>query len=94
MYVIVILHEIKNRDFPSRQCKSCIESIDYISSIAVDCGTLTSPINGSVAVPTTTYNSVATYSCVTGYELNGDTIRTCQPNGTWSGSDLTCQRKL
>ena len=34
-----------------------------------------------VSFTTTTYNSVATYSCNTGYTLTGDDMRTCQSSG-------------
>ncbi len=33
----------------------------------------------------------ATYTCVTGYTLTGDVTRTCQANGTWSWTALTCE---
>ncbi len=32
----------------------------------------------------------ATYTCSTGYTLNGSTTRTCQTNGAWSGTAPTC----
>ncbi len=38
-------------------------------------------------------NSVATYTCDTGYTLNGNTIKTCGSDGVWSGSTPVCQRK-
>ena len=46
--------------------------------------------NGMVNYTNTTYNSVATYSCNTGYILSGDDSRRCQENETWSGSIPTC----
>lgn len=55
-----------------------------------DCGALTNPANGMVSAPVTTYNSTATYSCITGYGPSGSTTRTCQANGTWSGTAPTC----
>ena len=30
------------------------------------------------------------YSCSAGYALTGNKSRTCQENGTWTGSDPTC----
>ncbi len=54
----------------------------------VTCPTLPNPDNGMVSVPTTTFGSTATYTCVTGY--NGDTTRTCESDGTWSGSEPAC----
>ena len=33
--------------------------------------------------------------CIDGYEkITGDTLRTCQSNGLWSGAPLQCSRKL
>ena len=31
-----------------------------------------------------------TVSCDDGYELGGSETRTCQGDGTWSGTDATC----
>jgi len=56
----------------------------------VDCGSLTPPPNGKVNVTTTTYNSSATYSCDSGYNLSDTTPRTCQANKHWSGNAPTC----
>ncbi len=36
-------------------------------------------------------NTIATHSCNTGYTLNGDSVRVCQNDRTWSGSTPTCQ---
>ena len=32
------------------------------------------------------------FTCNTGYELTGSDTRTCQSNGSWSGSDDVCRR--
>ena len=61
--------------------------------IAVDCGSLSDPGNGIVDASNTTFMNTATYTCNTGYNLTGDTTRTCQANGTWSGT-AACARKL
>ena len=59
-----------------------------------ECGALTNPTNGQVSHPNrTTEGQTATYSCNTGYNLEGDSIRTCQATGVWSGSEPTCQSK-
>ena len=59
---------------------------------AVDCGSLTDPGNGQVNHTSgTTFGENATYSCNTGYNLVGDSTRTCQATGNWSGSEPTCQ---
>ena len=58
----------------------------------VDCGNLTNPANGQVShTAGTTFEQTATYSCDTGFNLMGDTTRTCQATGVWSGNAPTCQ---
>jgi CUB/sushi domain-containing protein len=59
----------------------------------VDCGALTAPTSGTVAAPTTTYGSTAMYSCNTGYGPSGSVSRSCQADGTWSGTAATCTIK-
>ena len=54
----------------------------------VDCGSLTDPANGQVDL--TSFGQTATYSCNTGYNLVGDSTRTCEATGNWSGSAPTC----
>ena len=34
------------------------------------------------------------FTCNTGYELTGSDTRTCQSNGSWSGSDDVCRRGI
>ena len=64
----------------------------FLTLTAVDCGSLTDPANGQVTlIAGTTFGKTATYSCNTGYNLVGDSIRTCQSSGNWSGSAPTCQ---
>ena len=75
---------------------SC-RNLHYVFLIltAVDCGNLTHPANGSVNhTAGTTLGQTATYSCNTGYNLVGDSTRTCQAIGNWSGSAPTCQGVL
>ena len=60
--------------------------------LTVDCGNLTDPANGSVNhTAGTASGQTATYSCNTGYNLVGDSTRTCQATGNWSGSVPTCE---
>ncbi len=62
------------------------------------CPDLTAPNNGTISynMGTTSLrpvNTVATYSCVTGYTLNGGTIRICGSDGVWSAFAPVCYRK-
>ena len=37
-----------------------------------------------------TYQSIVTFKCMTGYELHGNDITTCQANGEWNVSSPSC----
>ena len=56
----------------------------------VDCDTLPDPENGTVSNPFTTFGSVATYSCVEGFSLDGPAERTCTSMEQWSGEAPLC----
>ena len=72
---------------------TCIYNI--YSYFTVLCLSLPLLTNGTISYsdPTLGEGSVATHSCDTGYTLNrGSTsCRTCQSDGTWSGSALACE---
>ena len=58
----------------------------------MDCGSLPDPTNGTVTLTAgASLGQNVTYSCNTGYNLVGDSIRTCQATGNWSGNEPTCQ---
>ena len=64
----------------------------YNTLLTVDCGSLPDPANGSVNhTAGTTFRENATYSCNTGYDLVGNSTRTCQAEGNWSWSEPTCE---
>ena len=41
---------------------------------------------------TFSYEDTCDFTCNTGYELTGSDTRTCQSDGSWSGSDDVCRR--
>ena len=44
-----------------------------------------------VLSPNTNYGSLVTYACDAGYtNIAGDSIRTCEGDGSWSGAAPTC----
>ncbi len=62
------------------------------------CPDLTVPANGMISynMGTTSLrpvNTVATFTCVTGYTLTGGSTRTCGSDGEWSGLAPVCRRK-
>ena len=63
--------------------------------LLVTCSSLTSPSNGRIncllggnGIPNP--EETCTVTCNTGYELMGNSIRTCQNNGTWTGISAAC----
>ena len=58
---------------------------------------LTDPSNGVIRCllgddNVISYEDTCNFTCNTGYELTGSDTRTCQSNGSWSGSTTTCER--
>ena len=67
--------------------------------VLVPCMPLTDPNNGMIncslgddGVPS--YEDICSFTCNTGYELTGSNTRTCQSDGSWSGSDDVCRRGM
>ena len=56
----------------------------------VECAEPTNPTDGTVLYSQRGFESKATYSCHSGFELLGDDTRTCLSDETWSGATPTC----
>ena len=57
------------------------------------CPILPNPANGMVETTDDRLSgSTATYTCNSGFDLitTGSNVRTCQPDGMWSGSEPQC----
>ena len=59
--------------------------------LAVNCGGLSSPMNGSISGNRTVYPNIVTFSCDLGFILRGSSVRKCQSNGTWGGYKTVCK---
>ena len=58
----------------------------------IDCGMLNDPSNGNVTLLNgTQFSSEATYHCDSDFVLEGNHLRICQENGTWSGTMPECK---
>ena len=71
---------------------------DIICSAVVDCGLLPNITNGMLSYSAqgqdqTLLGVTVTYTCNTGYTVNGSSMRTCLTDSAWSGSDPTCDGK-
>lgn len=64
----------------------------FIFHTVVMCPDLPSPPNADVQHPNgPEYQSTAVYTCDNGYERSsGNLERTCEADGTWSGSEPVC----
>ena len=64
-------------------------------STEIVCGSLSSPDNGNVIVSGTGLGAEATYTCDTGYDMEGQNMRTCMNSADpqWSGSAPVCNSK-
>ena len=63
--------------------------------LQVACPDLTNPTNGMVTCSLgddgdPTEGDTCSYTCNTGYVLNGYAMRTCGSDGMWNGSESTC----
>ncbi|XP_048586831.1 sushi, von Willebrand factor type A, EGF and pentraxin domain-containing protein 1-like isoform X3 [Nematostella vectensis] len=70
---------------PSRKWNGTLTSCK-----AVDCGNLTAPTNGSVTIPRTDYPNKARLKCNEGFLMKGSSLRECQANRKWSGTQTFC----
>ena len=86
-----IIHILVARSYIANGIAVCITP-----SIEIACDSLISPSNGNVVVDGSGVGTVATYSCDTGYTLEGVSMRTCQNSAapSWSGSPPSCNSEL
>ena len=64
----------------------------------IRCDDLSTPANGVIVSSSSGIVGVGyegdtcIFTCNTGYELTGSDTRTCQSDGSWSGSDNVCRK--
>lgn len=66
----------------------------FFLNLAVDCGSLSSPINGSMQGSLTVFPSMVEFACDRGFTLEGSSLRRCQANATWSGDSTHCRGRF
>lgn len=67
-------------------------SLFFLTAVVV-CPVLSPPENGFFIqnVCNNQFNSACGVRCLTGFDLQGDGIRLCQPDGSWSGVQPNCR---
>lgn len=73
--------------------ENCIPDA-FLLFVAVDCGPLPVPTNGSSSGDSTVFPNAIQFSCDPGFILSGSASRMCQTNGTWSGFSTECSGRL
>jgi len=68
-------------------------------TVEIQCDILSTPSNGGMScsagrVGVGYEGDTCNFTCNTGYELTGSDTRTCQSNGSWSGSAMTCLESM
>ncbi len=81
-----------------RECfKRTLELTNFLTYVllAIDCGPLNETANGAVNTSSgTTFMMIATYTCVTGYNIVGSESSTCGASGVWSREAPVCNCKM
>ena len=67
--------------------------------LLVNCLQLFDPSNGGSNCSlgddgVSSYEDTCSFTCNTGYQLTGSDNRTCQSDGSWSGSFTLCRRSM
>lgn len=65
------------------------EIVAYANPTLNDCGEPEIPAHGNATITTNSMDLVVTYACEYGYELRGNTQRTCRGR-SWDGQQATC----
>ena len=70
----------------------------FTVDVKTECTNLSVPANGRIELCSSGRAGVGfegdtcNFTCNTGYELTGGDTRTCQSDGSWSGSDDVCSK--
>ena len=76
--------------------QDCMYEHSFILLLVVACKPLKNPNFGMVTCSLNNYEApsyevTCSFTCNTGYELTGSDTRTCQSDGSWSGTNTMCR---
>jgi hypothetical protein len=66
-------------------CTNCYSGNGRTCTL-INCGTLATPTQGTKSSTQTTCGTTITFACNSGYALTGNRSRTCQNDGSWTGT--------
>ncbi|EGD74966.1 hypothetical protein PTSG_12546 [Salpingoeca rosetta] len=72
-------------------CAPGTQAVDGVCR-AIVCPPLTLASGSATGTCNGAMGGLCSFSCYTGYRLEGSTSRTCQSNGVWTGSTTSCER--
>ena len=78
-------------------CTLCVKVYGLLFNTVITCSGSISLLNGTISFNHSGFSSgkpigtVAAYSCDTSHVLIGNNTRTCHGDGTWSGTEPTCE---
>ena len=88
------VNEIQITDqYPSTGQSDIIKCFLCYHFVVINCGDPGTPANGERVGTEFTYGKTIIYDCDPGYQLSGSRTRTCQLDGSWSGSVASCTGK-
>ena len=72
---------------------------NYVTNLLVNCPPLFRPSNGMINCSLGgdeiySYEDTCIFTCNTGYELTGSDTRSCQSDGSWSGTFGLCIKSM
>ena len=73
-------------------CKIIFPDVYLLTIFFPDCGILPAVTNGTVDQSGgTEYQDTTLFTCDLGFNLQGTSVRTCGPDGTWDNAQPTCE---
>jgi len=73
-------------------CKNTFPDVYRSTFFFPDCGILPAVTNGTVDQSGgTLYQDATHFTCDLGFNLQGTSVRTCGPDGTWDNAQPTCE---
>ena len=83
-------------DQPECQSKYILSSsfiIIYWRALVIHCPHLVPPERGSKSSNETKFGTTVSFSCIEGYEIDGNSRLTCLSTRNWTSSEPNCSRK-